>query len=200
MGNEEDEEPLEAEIPSVRINPKNPTSRKEREHEECGHAVYRSWCASCVEARGFGRQLQGEPLEAEEGERTTSMVAFDCVFLTQENADTFPILICRDNRRGRIGATCFERKGPTASFIPLLKVLQEAMIHSCVEVVVSEMKRQFLLNVTQVRGSQMTFRYSTGFLISQCNFLNKVRTGRGWKKAVAQFREKIWFFFYWRRR
>ena len=28
----------------------------------------------------------------------------------------------------------------------------------------------------------MTFRY-----------LNKMRTGRGWKKSVAQFGEKIWF-------
>ena len=27
LGNEEDEEPLEAEIPRVRMNPKNPTSR-----------------------------------------------------------------------------------------------------------------------------------------------------------------------------
>ena len=28
MGNEEDEEPLEADIPRVRMNPKNPTSRE----------------------------------------------------------------------------------------------------------------------------------------------------------------------------
>ena len=48
------------------------------------------------------------------------MVDFDCGFLTQENADTFPILICRDNRHGQTGATCCERKGPTAHFIPLL--------------------------------------------------------------------------------
>ena len=30
MGNEADEEPLEEEIPSVRMNPKNPTSREAR--------------------------------------------------------------------------------------------------------------------------------------------------------------------------
>ena len=34
--------------------------------------------------------------------------------MTQENADTFPILICRDSRYGQSGATCCERKGPTA--------------------------------------------------------------------------------------
>ena len=30
MGNEEDEEPWEAEIPRVRMNPKNPTSREKQ--------------------------------------------------------------------------------------------------------------------------------------------------------------------------
>ena len=92
------------------------------------------------------------------------MEAFDCGFLTQENADTFPILFCRDNRHCQTGATGCERKGPTAYFIPLLvdfikdldfrriilkcenelsmKIFQEAMIHSCVEVAVREMKRQ----------------------------------------------------------
>ena len=39
MGNEEDEEPLEAEIRRVRMNPKNPTSREKQEHEDSGHAV-----------------------------------------------------------------------------------------------------------------------------------------------------------------
>ena len=37
-------------------------------------------------------------LEEEERERTTPSVAFDFGFLTQENADTFPILICRDRQ------------------------------------------------------------------------------------------------------
>ena len=34
MGNEEDEEPLEAEIPRVRMNPKTPTCREKQEHED----------------------------------------------------------------------------------------------------------------------------------------------------------------------
>ena len=33
------EEPLEAEIPRVRMNPKNSTSREKQEHEDSGHAV-----------------------------------------------------------------------------------------------------------------------------------------------------------------
>ena len=43
MGNDEDEELLEAEIPSVRMNP---TSREKQEHEVSGHVVYRNWCAA----------------------------------------------------------------------------------------------------------------------------------------------------------
>ena len=118
------------------------------------------------------------------------MVSFDCVFLTPENADIFPILICRNNRHGQTGVTCGERKDPTSYLISFLldwriflkdenelnmKVFQVAMIQSCVEVTVREMKKdnaefsEFPLNITQVRGSQMTFRHSIGFFISQCN-------------------------------
>ena len=114
MGNDQDEEPLEVEIPRVRINPKNPTSREKQEHEDSGHAVYRSCCAACVEGQGVG-QHRIEPLDEEERERTTPTAAFDYDFLTHENSDTFPILICRDSRYGQTGATRCERKGPTHS-------------------------------------------------------------------------------------
>ena len=156
MGNDEDEEPLEAEIPRVRMNPKNPTSREKPEHEDPGHAVNRSWCAACVEGRGVGGQHRIELSEEEERERTTPIVAFDYGFLTRENADTFPVLICRDSRYAQTGATCCERKGPTAysiSFLvgfikdlgfrkiilkcdiePSTKALQDAVIHACVGV------------------------------------------------------------------
>ena len=50
----------------------------------------------------------------------TPIVVFDSGFLTQENADTFPILICRDSMHGHTGATCCERKGPTAYSISFL--------------------------------------------------------------------------------
>ena len=64
MGN--DEEPVDAEIPRVRMNPKNPTNREKQEHEDSGHAVYRSWCAACVEGRGVGGQHRTELLKEEE--------------------------------------------------------------------------------------------------------------------------------------
>ena len=118
MGNEEDEEPSEAEIPRVSMNPRNPTSREKQEHEDSGHVVHRTWCAACVEGRGVGGQQRIEPLEEEERERTTLIVVFDYDCLTQENADTFkknPIR--RDRRYGQTGATLCERKGPAANSI-----------------------------------------------------------------------------------
>ena len=77
------------------------SSREKQEHEDSGHAVYRSWSVACVEGRGVGGQHRIELLEEEERERTSPIVAFDYGFLTQETADTFPILICRDSRYGQ---------------------------------------------------------------------------------------------------
>ena len=107
---------------------------------------------SKVEVLGGPHRI--ELLEEEERERTIPIVAFDYGFLTQESADTFPIMICRDNRYGQTGATCCERKGPTAysiSFLdgfikdlgfrrivlkcdnePSTKALHDAVIHACV--------------------------------------------------------------------
>ena len=98
MGNEEDEEPLEAEIPRVRMNPKTPTCREKQEHEDSGHVVYRSWCAAFVEGRGVGGQHRTELSEGGESERTTPIVVFNYGFQTHENADTFPILSCGGSR------------------------------------------------------------------------------------------------------
>ena len=150
MGNDEDEEPLEAEVPTANMNP---TSREQQEHEDSGHAVYRNWCAACVEGRGAGGQHRIELLEEEQREKTTPIVvAFDYWFVTLENADTIPILICRDSMYGQIGATYCARKGPTLDFFscgkdlglrriilkcdnePSTKALQDAVIQACVGV------------------------------------------------------------------
>ena len=56
----------------------------------------------------------------EERERTTPIVAFDHDVLTQENADTLQILICRDSRYGQTGTACCERKGLHSLLFSLL--------------------------------------------------------------------------------
>ena len=105
MGNDEDEEPVDAEVPRARMNLKNPTSREKQEHEDSGHAVYRSWCAACVEGRGVGGQHRNEQLEDE-------IVALDNGFMTQEISDTLPTLICRDSRYGQKRVTFVNGKVP----------------------------------------------------------------------------------------
>ena len=66
MGNAEDEEPLEAEVPGARIIPRNPTSREKQEHEDPRHAVSRNWSAACVDGRGVGGQHRIELVEERE--------------------------------------------------------------------------------------------------------------------------------------
>ena len=207
MGNEEDEEPSEAEIPRVRMNPKNPTMRWIQEHEDSGHAVL---------------------LDEEERERTTPIVAFDYGFLTLENADTFPILICRDSRYGQTGATCCERTGPTAysiSFLvgfindlffrriilkcdnePSTKALQDMVIHACVgvevipqrppegdhmangcvEMAVREVKRQCrTLRISAGHNTSVRIAEDSPLLSWLPRFaaqvMNKMRIGKRWK-------------------
>ena len=75
MGHDEDEEPLEAEVPRARKNPKNPTSREKQEHEDSGYAVYKNMCAACVQDGGVGGQHRLELFEEEEREITTPIVA-----------------------------------------------------------------------------------------------------------------------------
>ena len=48
IGNGEDEEPREAEVPGANMTPKNPTSREKQEHEDSGHAADRHGSAACV--------------------------------------------------------------------------------------------------------------------------------------------------------
>ena len=88
---------------------------EERELEDGGHAVYRSWCVACVKDSCARKHLQVEPLEKEGRARTKpSLVPYDCVFLTQKNADA--TLECENETS--------------------LEVFQEVKIYSCVEVVV----------------------------------------------------------------
>ena len=67
-----------------------------------------------VEGRGVGGEHRSELLDEEEREKLIPIVALDYGFMTQEDADTFPILIGRDSRYGQTGAPCCGRQGPTA--------------------------------------------------------------------------------------
>ena len=62
-GNEEEDKTPEDGIPTFEMIQKNPTSRKEQEFGDCGHAASRS--GLCVKDRCAGKHLQFESLEKE---------------------------------------------------------------------------------------------------------------------------------------
>ena len=137
------------------------------------------------------------------------MVAFDCGSLTQENADTFPILFCRDEDTGAI--VC-ERKRSHSIFHPTscrfikdldfrriilkceneqcMKVFQEAIIHFCVEVTATEMKRQCrILRTSAEHNTSVSITDDISLLNwiprFTMQFLRKMRTGRRWRKPMV---------------
>ena len=77
-----------------------------------------------------------------------------------------------------------------------MKVFQEAMIQSCVELSVRETKRQCgILRIsaehnTSVRITDDVLLLNWIFHFA-VQFLNKMRTGRRWRKPMVQFGEKI---------
>ena len=76
---EEEETSLEVGILTFEVFPKNPTSREERELEDCGHSVHKNWRGACVKDRCTRKHLQVEPPEKEGRKRTEpSWVSFDC--------------------------------------------------------------------------------------------------------------------------
>ena len=130
------------------------------------------------------------------------MVAFDCVFWTQENSDIFPILICRDKRHGQIPLLVDLIKDLEYLRIiqkdekePSLMAFQEVMIYSCVEVVVREMKRKCrILRISTEHNTSVRIRDDISLLNwiphFAMQFLNKMRTGRRWRQSMAQFGEE----------
>ena len=84
-------------------------------------------------------------------------------FLTQENPDTFPILICRDSKHGETGATCSERKGPATCFISLL------------------------VGFTRIISKCDNQSSTNAFQGAVCVGGSDSRRGRRWKKSMAQF-------------
>ena len=137
----------------------------------------------------LGNIFKLNPLEEEEREQTNPMVAFERVFLTQENPDIFPILICRDNRHGQTPLLVDLNNDLESLRIILkhenelsLKVFQEVMIYSCVEVVVDEMKRQCrILRISDKHNTSVRIADDISLLNwiphFAMHFLNKMRTG-----------------------
>ena len=104
------------------VFPKHPTSREDRELEDCGHSVHKDWRGACVKDRCTRKRLQFEPLEKEGRKPIEPLwVSFDCI---TQDADT----------------TLEYENEPSPG------VFQEAKIYSCAEVVVRVTDDSPLLN------------------------------------------------------
>ena len=100
-GNDEDEESLAAEVARARRNPKNPTSREEtRTRRFRTSCLPKLVCCLCRRPRCWWT-TSNLYFWMTRRERTTLVVAFDYGSRSQEHADTFPILICRDSTYGQ---------------------------------------------------------------------------------------------------
>ena len=133
-------------------------NEEEQELEDCGHAVCRSWRVVCVKDRCVGKHLQFELLEKEGRKRTKpSLVALDCVFLTQENADT---------------TLEYENE-------PSPEVFQEVKTCSCVEVVVRKVKRQCrLFKISAERNTSARITDDNSLLNWNSSFRNALTDGK----------------------
>ena len=171
-GNEQ-EESFEVKNPTFE-EIQTPTSREEREREDCGHSVHMNWRGACVKDRGATVQL--EELKEEEKERTKpSLSAFSCV-------DTFPIPIETTDKvkrelHGVNGQTSYHT---TFHFLPIGESLegQEWTEYESITRIdepphgernEETIPKSWRLEKTQVWGSQMTFRCSIQFFIMQGN-------------------------------
>ena len=86
-----------------------------------------------------------------------------------------------------------------------MKVFQEVMIHSCVEVAVREKdKAEFSELLPSLTDTSVRITDDISLLnwihLFEIQFFNKVRNGRRWRKPTAQFEEKKLVLQIWRRR
>ena len=96
-----------------------PTQTEVEEHRLSGHAVYRSWCSSCV--RGRGQSNHHHRPGAHDDERgDVPVVSMDYCYLGTKTAEedaedeasgTSPVLVIQDSRSKSIMAHLVPRKG-----------------------------------------------------------------------------------------
>ena len=100
----------EHEKPNVRTykNPKQPTQTEIEQHRASGHIPYRSWCPTCIHAKGK------EELHHPTTDPETSPPLFSCDYgflSTQDSKEKFTIFAIAESRTKSIFVTEVPRKG-----------------------------------------------------------------------------------------
>ena len=115
----------DTETPDVKCKPCPPVpSDKERdEHNASGHAIYRSWCASCVGGRG--RSERHVTVDAESRDLPT--VGSDFTYLAEKKQDVIdekasPILVSICNKSGWIRSDVLPTKSGQNKHVVMMLV------------------------------------------------------------------------------
>eukprot|EP00971_Amphidinium_carterae_P236916 4702272-Amphidinium_carterae.1 len=113
METDGDDEPEETVAVRLARQAGQPTEAEVDAHAASGHAVFRSWCRTCVMAKGVGQQHRRVDHEGE----SMSVVAFDYGFMSasdEETANPITILVAHDRQTRSVLGVALPRKGGTA--------------------------------------------------------------------------------------
>eukprot|EP00973_Karenia_brevis_P049965 6936775-Karenia_brevis.AAC.1 len=89
-----------------------PTEQEVQEHDEMGHAVYRSWCSVCVRARSKEWDCRRD----DGGERKLPEYVWDYCFPRDEMGYKWTVLAGKERNTGTIMATTVPHKGGRGIF------------------------------------------------------------------------------------
>jgi len=90
-----------------------PTRKMIEEHEDQNHAVYRNWCATCVQSRGLGQYHKKVKLKEKDEARDGPKIFCDFYFMSTDESST-PMLALKFSRSKRLAATALPQKGATS--------------------------------------------------------------------------------------
>ena len=106
-------EDMEVQLCKARRAPNALSNAEIEQHEASEHAVYRSWCKHCVNARGEGEQHRTQVLDPTDSEVQIPTVSADYGYMHDEfkGEGSMPMLVLRDRTTRRYGASFVEKKG-----------------------------------------------------------------------------------------
>jgi hypothetical protein len=124
------QESIEEVKPKIRKEYNKPTEEEVREHE-IDHAVFKAWCPHCVKGKAvsFGHYKV-------KSDKEVPVIAADYMYLTEkdkkddeEDKDTMPILVAKDDKLKMIFASVVPKKGKNAFAVKKLAEFVDGLGH-----------------------------------------------------------------------
>ena len=116
-----DDEALEVQKPRIPSGGRQPTRAEIEHHVATGHAQHRSWCTSCMRARGIAGRHEQQDRAREDAD---PMICIDYAYTKaadsekqddeeMETPDKVLMIVAKDCRTGTYSASALDAKGPT---------------------------------------------------------------------------------------